>query len=173
MKHSDILSEPIGNFLAKQSSVKINSFNPFYTNNGFFVDFGIKFMLTKNSSFSYINNYKNYKYSYVELESKIYKRVYSEKIEKKTLEDIYEKILLLFIFNLLLCPSLFLIPMFFGEEYRKSIEIGAFLFLFKFLVQCTTLMEVIAMSKQQNFFLFLQSIISSKLPCDLINYILL
>jgi hypothetical protein len=48
------------------------------TNNGFYVDFGIKFMLTENSSFSYINNYKNYKNSYVEIESKIYKRLHSE-----------------------------------------------------------------------------------------------
>ena len=64
----------------------------------------------------------------------------------------------MFIFNLSLTPTLILIPFLFGEEFSQSVQIGMFLFAFKFLGQATSILEIIANLKRQNLFLLLQVI---------------
>ena len=84
---------------------------------------------------------------------------HSEKgFENNAIRNLLNKIIIMFIFNLSLTPTLILIPFLFGEEFSKSVQIGIFLFAFKFLVQATSILEIIANLKRQNLFLLLQVI---------------
>ena len=92
------------------------------------------------------------------IESQVYKNYSFKGFQNITISVLFKKIIIMSIFNLFLTPTLILIPFLFGEEFSKSVQIGIFLFAFKFLGQATSILEIIANLKRQNLFLLLQVI---------------
>jgi hypothetical protein len=92
------------------------------------------------------------------IESQVYNNYSIKGFQNIAIRNLLNKILIMFIFNLSLTPTLILIPFLFGEEFSKSVQIGIFLFAFKFLGQATSILEIIANLKRQNLFLLLQVI---------------
>lgn len=92
------------------------------------------------------------------IESQVYKNYSFKGFQNITISILFKKIIIMFIFNLFLTPTLILIPFLFGEEFSKSVQIGIYLFVFKFLGQATSILEIIANLKRQNLFLLLQVI---------------
>jgi len=92
------------------------------------------------------------------IESQVYNNYSIKGFQNTAIRNLLNKILIMFIFNLSLTPTLILIPFLFGEEFNKSVQIGIFLFAFKFLGQATSILEIIANLKRQNLFLLLQVI---------------
>lgn len=92
------------------------------------------------------------------IESQVYKYYSFNGFQNIAISNLFKKIIIMFIFNLSLTPTLILIPFLFGEEFSQSVQIGMFLFAFKFLGQATSILEIIANLKRQNLFLLLQVI---------------
>lgn len=90
------------------------------------------------------------------IESQLYNYYSFKGLQNNAIRNLFNKILIMFIFNLSLTPTLILIPFLFGEEFNKSVQTGIFLFAFKFLGQATSILEIIANLKRQNLFLLLQ-----------------
>lgn len=90
------------------------------------------------------------------IESQVYKDCSLIGFRNMTISILFKKIMFMALFNLFLTPTLVLIPFLFGEEFSKSVQIGIFLFAFKFLGQATSILEIIANLKRQNLFLLLQ-----------------